>query len=498
VFYLKAADGEKSDPKVEFFHKSFGEFLCADRMRETLVKWTKIEDSRRKTYCVSDPAMHKQVYDLLGFGSLTPEIVEYLMALLKQDQPEENALDYWRNLTERLKEFYWDWSGGRWIEARDEPDEPLPLRQARWFQKRSIRLGLREVDIHAGLNVMILLFQIHAYAQSRDDLKEHISFHPCGQPNTEEFDDTRLLRVIGYSDCLEVRYFRSVVGGFLSHVDLRAAYLLSANLLSANLSHANLSHANLLNTFFLNANLSNTNLHSADLRNAFLRTTNLSGADLSDTNLSGADLSNANLSNTNLSNADLRRTNLRCTNLRNADLLNVNCDSETQWLNAIGLHKAVNVPEALKQLPQFAAAAVLSQGFELVQQGNVEAAITAYQTAQQMAPNETISATSWNKLCWYGSLYDRAEQVLFAGDRAVELEPDNPEWRDSRGFAKALAWDYPGALKDFQAVLEGKVFRYSEEKRQQRQRWVEALQQGKNPFSPGEVEALRKEIGIKK
>jgi tetratricopeptide (TPR) repeat protein len=410
-------------------------------------------------------------------------------------------------LTERLKEFYWDWSGGRWIEAREETGEPLPLRQARWFQKRSIGLGQREVDIHAGLNVMILLFQIHAYAQSRDDLKEHLSFHPCGQTGIEEFDRARLLRVMGYSDCPGARYFRSIVGRFLRNADLR-----SADLSSANLSRANLSRANLVSTILSSANLSSANLVSADLNRANLSRANLVSTDLNRANLSRANLSRANLVSANLSrtilfsadlfSADLSRANLsradlRSANLRSADLLDIKWNSKTGWFNAIGIHKAINVPEALQQSPQFAAAVVLSQGFELVQQGNVEAAITAYQTAQQMAPNSVISAISWNRLCWYGSLYDRAEQVLFAGDRAVDLAPDNPYWRDSRGLARALAWDYPGALNDFQAALENKSFGLSKEKRQQRQRWVEALQQGKNPFAPGEIEELRKGIGEK-
>jgi predicted NACHT family NTPase len=44
AFYLKSTEGR--DNQVEFFHKSFGEFLCAERMVESLVRWAKKEDRR--------------------------------------------------------------------------------------------------------------------------------------------------------------------------------------------------------------------------------------------------------------------------------------------------------------------------------------------------------------------------------------------------------------------------------------------------------------------
>lgn len=446
VFYLKsAADAEKRDPKVEFFHKSFGEFLCAERFCESLVNWTEIKDSRRKTYHVSAQEMQKQIYDLFGFGSLTPEIVEYLMALLKQRQPD-NSTDsktYWLTLNERLKEFYWDWSDGKWIEALSETDEPLPLRQARWFQKRNIRLGQRQVDICTGLNILILLFQIHSYAQSRDDLKEDLQFHPCGQPDTKEFDTNRLLRIIGYSGCLKVMAFGEVER-FLHNANLRGANLRGADLINADLSHAYLSHAYLSYAYLINADLSYAYLSHADLSYA--------------------------------------------------DLNGVRWNQATQWANARGLHQVRGIPEDLQQSAQFAAAVRLSQGIDLVQQGNVEAALEAYYNSQQIDPDLVISAETWNILCWYGSLHGCAEQVLFAGDHAVSSEPDNPRYKESRGLARALARDLSGALTDFQAALESGWLKDFKSLRQQRQRWVEALQRGENPFTPEELEELRSSL----
>jgi hypothetical protein len=505
VFYLKSnAEAERHDPKVEFFHKSFGEFLCADRLCETLGLWTEMKgEGRRQGYRVSQTDMQRQVYDLLGFGALTAEIVEYLMALLKRQEPKEpkeNGRDYWVRLADRLKEFYWDWSGGRWIEAIDDEGEPLPLRQARWFRKRNIKLGQREVDIYTGLNVMILLFQLHHYAQSREDLKECLSFHPCGQPDTEEFDRGRLLRMISYSGSLIVPSSRGILCGFLrsadlndadlsganlSDADLSDAYLSSAYLISANLSGADLSNAYLSSAYLISAYLSGADLSDANLSSAYLISAYLSSADLSGANLSSAYLISANLSGANLSGANLSSANLSGANLRS-----IEWNDETQWANAIGLYEATAVPKALQQTPQFAASLTLSQGIDWVKQGRVEEALEAYQQAQQIDASLGISADSWRFLCWYGCLHGFAEQVLFAGENAVNLDPGN---KDCRGLARALTWDYPGALIDFEEFLESDEFQYEylEDERERRRRWVEVLRQGRNPFTEEELQELR-------
>jgi hypothetical protein len=173
AFYLKSTEG--SENQIEFFHKSFGEFLCAERMVESLVRWTKREEGRVKRYRVSDDTLFREIYDLFGFGALTQEIVEYLIGLLKKAK-----LD-WGELFKRLEGFYLDWGDGRFIDATEET---LPQRKARPLQKYQPTIGQRQVDIATGLNVLILLLEIHRYAQSVDALKAQIHFYPCGQPDT--------------------------------------------------------------------------------------------------------------------------------------------------------------------------------------------------------------------------------------------------------------------------------------------------------------------------
>ncbi|MDJ0675141.1 MAG: pentapeptide repeat-containing protein [Calothrix sp. MO_167.B42] len=281
AFYLRPIKGSGAqEGAVEFIHKSFGEFLCAQRLAETLEQWTWVNPySRRKEFFIADEQLEEQIYNLFSYGGLTLEIVEYLMALLDDSEKFQPV-----ELFERLQYFYLDWCAGKFINAYPKN---LPFNQMQILGERGIGLGLREVDIYAGLNVMILLFKLHRYAQTRDELRDKINFYPCGQKGSKDFDEEQLLRVISYSKSFDLNNFLSTVGSFLSGADLSGTYLSDAYLSGADLSDAYLS--------------------GADLSGAYLREANLSGADLSRANLSGTDLSRANLSRANLSRANLSR-----------------------------------------------------------------------------------------------------------------------------------------------------------------------------------------------
>ncbi|NEQ88786.1 MAG: pentapeptide repeat-containing protein, partial [Moorea sp. SIO2I5] len=173
-----------------------------------------------------------------------------------------------------------------------------------------------------GLNTMILLLELNRYAQTKDELKDKINFHPCGQLYTEWFDSEmfddiqqsprfkignsggvifdsqRLLHIINYSKTKEFAYFIMTIGAYLRYIDLRYADLTGADLRYADLT-------------------------GADLRYTYLKQADLTGADLT-----GADLRQANLTG--------------------ADLENIYWDEDTKWENVRGLETAINVPEALK------------------------------------------------------------------------------------------------------------------------------------------------------
>ena len=343
AFYLKSATGAENS--VEFFHKSFGEFLCAKRMAESLEYFTQTTETRRKVnYSVSDKELEWQVYDLFGYGDLTVEVVEYLMALLVKSEAELVVL------FERLHEFYLDWCDGKFIEATEET---LPQKKARELQQWHIESGQRRVDIYTGLNVIILLFELHRYGQSQEELQEQLRFYPCGQHGSENFEDIKLLKIIGYSQCLGVPGFVAIVGEFLSGADISRAKLIDADLSASDLSGANLIRADLSG-----ADLSGADLSGADLSDAYLCDAYLRGADLSRADLSRADLSDTNLRGAYLSGAILAGANLS----------NIIWNSQTKWSNTIGLHEAIEVPEGLQQHPEFATALAQSEAASQQQQ----------------------------------------------------------------------------------------------------------------------------------
>ena len=91
AFYIKATDNKEGG--VEFYHKSFSEFLFAKRIYFSFEEW--VERKKRNKWVVDDEKLAKEIYDLLGYGGLTLEIMEYLRGLLdKNTNLPENDDNY--------------------------------------------------------------------------------------------------------------------------------------------------------------------------------------------------------------------------------------------------------------------------------------------------------------------------------------------------------------------------------------------------------------------
>ncbi|MBF2062990.1 MAG: pentapeptide repeat-containing protein [Calothrix sp. C42_A2020_038] len=315
VFYTQSAQlDEINEGYVEFFHRSFGDFLGALRLVESLRKWTQVNIySRHKEFIINDEKLAEEIYDLLYYGGLTLEIAEYLINLLDYDHHRANLI---KHLFQRLERFYIDWCNGKFINAY-----PKNLPQNKMSQiKTASSIGLREVDIYTGLNVMILLSALYRYAQTHDNLKDEIIFYPCGQNNSENFKTERLICIINYTNSINLYTFLDTLGFLLSNAKLNGANLSGANLIGVKLSDASLSGVNFSNANLSYADLSGTDLSATNLSNANLDHANLNHANLEDANLSNTNLSDANLSNANLSNAKLNYANLCDANLCNANL----------------------------------------------------------------------------------------------------------------------------------------------------------------------------------
>ena len=75
-----------------------------------------------------------------------------------------------------------------------------------------------------------------------------------------------------------------------------------------------------------------------------------------------------------------------------------------------------------------------------------------------------------------------------ACEQAVVPDPGHGGRRNSCGIARARTGNIDGAIADFQAFVDWT--RNTEQK--QRQRWIDALRAGENPFTPEEIGTLHK------
>ncbi|GAB1541278.1 pentapeptide repeat-containing protein [Scytonema sp. NUACC21] len=321
AFYIRPASNQEGG--IEFYHKSFSEFLFAERLKASLKAWTQYKESdededEEKEPMIPIAQIDWEIYDLLGFGKLTPEIMEYLMGLLIESKNFD-----WETLFTRLNNFYNNWFKGKFI---DSGTETLPQKKVQQLKEYNIQIGQRQVDVYVGLNVMILLFELHRYGQEQDDdeLKQKIQFFPLGKPGTKNEDKFRLSSIIGYSQCLKAEDFGSVVGRFLRGANLRSANLYGTVLTGADLDGADLGGADLDGAYLDSADLTGANLRGTYLRGAYLDNADLDGADLTGANLIGTYLIGANLSSTDLTGADLTGADLDSANLTGADLTGAN------------------------------------------------------------------------------------------------------------------------------------------------------------------------------
>jgi WD40 repeat protein len=139
---------------------------------------------------------------------------------------------------------------------------------------------------------------------------------------------------------------------------------------------------------------------------------------------------------------------------------------------------------------------VADEAMSLVREGNTEAASLHYGRAVELAMQSGEPEVS-NYVCWRGSLNGFPKIVLPAGEHAVNLVPDNGEFRDTRGLARALTGDYHGAIEDFTFFVEWskkrnwmKETQVRNAQRQKREAWLVELRAGRNPFTPATLEAL--------
>ncbi len=349
AFYLQ--EGRQGEGSIEFVHKSFGEFLCAERIVSGLIDVC--QPGRNREYDIEDPAFCWMMYDLLGCHVLTPEIVEYLTALLTK-HPEFEA----EKLHKRLYDFYWRWSDGEFTNA----ESPTHAQRKMHFLRKQMVdheeiMGQFEIEVYTVLNIMILLWESHRYSIE--------FFHPCYSPALIKSDDNSwelrpylLAKIVHLSSSLGHSFFSNYAGPFLNATDLSKSDLQNISLETCNLHSANLSDACFTNSSLYNANLENANFAYSFCLNIDLSDANCKGVDFSYTQLESANFRSSNVVDANFFNAVLASANFCFADLREADFSGSRLSSDSQqiqwnedtnWEGVKGLESAIGVPEALKR-----------------------------------------------------------------------------------------------------------------------------------------------------
>jgi WD40 repeat protein/tetratricopeptide (TPR) repeat protein len=188
-----------------------------------------------------------------------------------------------------------------------------------------------------------------------------------------------------------------------------------------------------------------------------------------------------------------------------APTLKLNPEAEAHEAAAMTIAESGRLAEVLAHIEAVRAAAprrdpstqrhiLLKIGFALVGDGQVADAVKALDAAQALQPDVPLEVNEMIWLCWLGSLAGHADLVLFAGDRAVTLDPENFETYDTRGVARALSGDLPGAIEDFTIFIKrAKGIEGLAKRVALRKRFIAALRKGRNPFDEETIEQLRRE-----
>ena len=144
---------------------------------------------------------------------------------------------------------------------------------------------------------------------------------------------------------------------------------------------------------------------------------------------------------------------------------------------------------------------LLAEGAALGEQGKLQEAAAKFRQAASLNPDRGYpmpTADILSDVCWFGALNGRARQVLSFCEQAIELKPDGVYAHDSRGLARALAGNAPGAIADFSFVLKWLEAQNTgpssppveDPDVEDRTAWIKALKAGKNTPDPATLMSL--------
>jgi WD40 repeat protein len=169
-------------------------------------------------------------------------------------------------------------------------------------------------------------------------------------------------------------------------------------------------------------------------------------------------------------------------------------DLEAAVSNLKQAHKldaSINVAKLATEIDRLVAANWIEQGKTQVVAGKVTEALALYDRAKKLYPPLKIDAAAWNDLCYSGSIYRRASDVMFACENAVNLATAEQKgnYQESRGLAKALSGDRQGAIADFQAYIDDP--KSNPNYKDQHKQWIAAIKKGENPLTDKVLQQIK-------
>jgi len=136
------------------------------------------------------------------------------------------------------------------------------------------------------------------------------------------------------------------------------------------------------------------------------------------------------------------------------------------------------------------AAAHAANAWRLARQGRIAEALGEANRGSALDSTLGLWPRVLVTVCWNGALAGQANAVLAVCDRAVDRTPsdddDYESVRRSRGVVRALTGNFDGAATDLEASDP------SADENSTAGRWIAALHQGRNPFSPAVLDGMRR------
>ena len=136
------------------------------------------------------------------------------------------------------------------------------------------------------------------------------------------------------------------------------------------------------------------------------------------------------------------------------------------------------------------AGAAAANALRMARQGRIPDALAQVSLGVARDSSLGLWPSVWRGVCWQGSLAGQAGAVLQVCDRAVDRTPPDDSDYDSallsRAIARALSGNLAGAATDLETSGA------SADDNGSWGRWIAALRQGRNPFTPAVLDAMQR------